>query len=334
MKTLQQVEPRIPISSAPFTITEPGSYYLTTNLNTSAHGVIIQCGGVSLDLMGFSIIGDGGAGDNGIYIQGETNAPLKSVLVSDGILQSFGCGLYCRCGTSCMFRDLAATGNTFCGIFFTGYQGRCNGNMIRSCIVNNNGSQGIYLYGVAGECKGNSVAQCVVNGNGTWGILLDGRDLGECCDNRISGCTIQGNQERGIWLRADSGACSGNLIADCVVSGNGLEGVNLTGTGGRCSGNRIVNCSIQGNGYAGIYLGFANENRFERNHISGAASNDTNYGIVAESSQKNLYLQNSCVGQTNNYVLNSADTYGPIVTDSGELPTTGAASHPWANFSR
>jgi hypothetical protein len=32
MKTLDQVEPRQPISSLPYTISAPGSYYLTTNL--------------------------------------------------------------------------------------------------------------------------------------------------------------------------------------------------------------------------------------------------------------------------------------------------------------
>ena len=32
MKTLQQIEPRTPISSITFVISQPGSYYLTTNL--------------------------------------------------------------------------------------------------------------------------------------------------------------------------------------------------------------------------------------------------------------------------------------------------------------
>src|ERR1039457_4716258 len=32
MLTLSQVEPRTPISSVPFTITQPGSYYLTANV--------------------------------------------------------------------------------------------------------------------------------------------------------------------------------------------------------------------------------------------------------------------------------------------------------------
>jgi hypothetical protein len=36
MKTLVQVEPRTPVSSLPFSITEPGSYYLTTSLTGNA----------------------------------------------------------------------------------------------------------------------------------------------------------------------------------------------------------------------------------------------------------------------------------------------------------
>jgi len=32
-------------------------------------------------------------------------------------------------------------------------------------------------------------------------------------------------------------------------------------------------------------------------------------------------------------VLGSSNVYGPIVTTSGELSTSGAAAHPMANFS-
>src|SRR5208337_2996715 len=56
MITLSQIEPRTPISSAPFTITNPGSYYLTTNLTVSSgNGIIIAASGVTLDLSGFTI---------------------------------------------------------------------------------------------------------------------------------------------------------------------------------------------------------------------------------------------------------------------------------------
>src|SRR6267142_7145346 len=55
MKTLAQIEPRTPIS-APLVITQPGSYYLTTNLSvTSGDAIIINTNQVTLDLNGFTI---------------------------------------------------------------------------------------------------------------------------------------------------------------------------------------------------------------------------------------------------------------------------------------
>src|SRR5262245_25481316 len=56
MKTLAQIEPRTPISSAPFTISSPGSYYLTTNVTVSTGDAItITVNNVTLDLNGFTI---------------------------------------------------------------------------------------------------------------------------------------------------------------------------------------------------------------------------------------------------------------------------------------
>ena len=59
MKTLAQVEPRTPISSLPYTINESGSYYVTGNLSSTGSGIIIESSGVTVDLMGFSLTGDG-----------------------------------------------------------------------------------------------------------------------------------------------------------------------------------------------------------------------------------------------------------------------------------
>jgi hypothetical protein len=56
MKSLDQIEARTPISSAPYTISQPGSYYLTTNLNvTSGDAIDINTNGVTLDLNGFTL---------------------------------------------------------------------------------------------------------------------------------------------------------------------------------------------------------------------------------------------------------------------------------------
>lgn len=56
MKSLSQIEPRTPISTLPITITNSGSYYLTTNLTTSTgSGITIFANNVHLDLNGFTI---------------------------------------------------------------------------------------------------------------------------------------------------------------------------------------------------------------------------------------------------------------------------------------
>ena len=52
MKTLEQIEPRTPISSLPYTITNSGSYYVVSNLHSTGHGIVIEVSGVTVDLMG------------------------------------------------------------------------------------------------------------------------------------------------------------------------------------------------------------------------------------------------------------------------------------------
>ena len=56
MKSLAQIEPRIPISSVPFTIFTSGSYYFTTNLTVSSgNAITIANNGVTLDLGGWTL---------------------------------------------------------------------------------------------------------------------------------------------------------------------------------------------------------------------------------------------------------------------------------------
>src|SRR5262245_18522147 len=70
-KTLEQIEPRRPISSLPFVISQPGSYYVTTNLvgAPGQNGITITADCVTIDLMGFEIRGVA-ASLSGIFING------------------------------------------------------------------------------------------------------------------------------------------------------------------------------------------------------------------------------------------------------------------------
>ena len=81
-KTLQQVEPRTPISSLPLLISQPGADYLTTNLTvTNGHGTTINTNAVTLDLNGFTIpsIAATPAG-NGVNLNGS----LQDITIPNG----------------------------------------------------------------------------------------------------------------------------------------------------------------------------------------------------------------------------------------------------------
>jgi len=90
MKTLDEIEPRIPIQSLPgdsnslYVISQPGSYYLTGNITGEPNkcGIMIATNNVTLDLMGFGLIGVPGSQD-GICVQyHETDEPLPIEEVS------------------------------------------------------------------------------------------------------------------------------------------------------------------------------------------------------------------------------------------------------------
>lgn len=335
MKTLQEVEPRIPVTNLSYTISAPGSYYLTTNLASTGHGVVIQTSGVTLDLMGFSLTGDRNGDDYGVLIDGATNAPRNDVVVRNGIIGRFGQGVRCEYGRNCRLERLVISSNLVYGVSLYGVSlsGKCNGNTVANCSVSGNGSDGIHLDGSdSGQCNGSIIADCTLNANSAYGVYLNGV-AGQCNGNAVVDCNISGNGGSGIVLSsAISGQCNGNTIAGCTVSGNGPDGgVYLCGnaTSGECDGNSVANCTIRGNYYKGIYLYYADENRIENNHISAQTGNPT-YGIRSFVGSRNLILRNTCVGQTNNYDVTSDDTYGPIVTNSGALSGTD----PWANFSR
>ncbi len=389
MRTLVQVEPRTPIALAGYTITQPGSYYLTTNLVSSWYGVVITASGVTLDLMGFALTG---VGDGiGVFLSGETNAPVRGVVVRNGMVRQFADGIRAENCQNCRFEQLAVVSNSYSGmylsgayngcfdnntvadciisenedfnVFLIGYYGRSNGNAFSGCGVSG-GSYGFYLHGgyAPGQCSDNTFTRCRVTQNTGTGFFLDSREGGRCKGNVIADCTISGcggngvmvyglggkadfnsvvrcsicdNGNYGVEIQASTGQCDGNAVADCMVSGNGNYGIYFNGPVGRCEGNTIARCTLRKNASNGIYLYYANGSRVEGNHVSSQTGSST-YGIRSSSSSGNLFLCNTCVSNTNNFSIAANDTYGPIVTNKGALPTTSgnAAVSPWANFSR
>jgi hypothetical protein len=85
MKTLDQIEPRKPISQPavggfPIAINAPGSYYLTGNITgaSGTDGIRINVGGVTIDLNGFEVTGTGGSATASMCRR--RSATLRSVM--------------------------------------------------------------------------------------------------------------------------------------------------------------------------------------------------------------------------------------------------------------
>ena len=92
MKSLAQIEPRTIVNSANtpgdgtslFIISQPGSYYLTTNLVgvSGKNGINIAANCVTLDLNGFALLGGPGS-SSAIYILGaQTNITVRNGTIS------------------------------------------------------------------------------------------------------------------------------------------------------------------------------------------------------------------------------------------------------------
>jgi len=126
------------IASLPYTISSPGFYYIDKDLSCSgAHGITINADHVTLDLMGFSLIGPGGTGGNyGVYMSERANVEIRNGTVRN--FSGHGIG--------------------------EGYTG-ATGHRIVNMRARDNGGSGISLGGTSHTVKG-----CTAVGNGTTGI--------------------------------------------------------------------------------------------------------------------------------------------------------------------
>ena len=92
MKTLDEVEPRIPIPGSAsaigtYDINDPGSYYLTGDRLCSGTGIRVNVDHVTIDLMGYQLIGPGSGTAHGVHMTRRSNVEIKN-----GTVRNFGGG--------------------------------------------------------------------------------------------------------------------------------------------------------------------------------------------------------------------------------------------------
>ena len=287
MKTLDEVEPRIPIpasatAAAPFVINSSGSYYLAGNRRASGNGIEVNADNVTIDLMGYSLIGPGKtSGTNyGIYMY-----ERKNVEIRNGIVRDFGSnGIHeeRNGGTGHRVIDVRAMSNGGDGIYLDSFA-----NLIRNCTVEGNGQNGIYAY------NGSLVTGCVARDNDNHGIYVrSGCTVinNMACNNdgdgilTSSGSTVIGNT--GFSNRSGYGI---NAATRCTVTGNTAydnEGGIGAGSGSTVTGNTACN-----NLNYGIFAGgdcLIDNNTAVSNNLSGGG-------------YTNLYTGSGCVLGLNKY---------------------------------
>jgi Right handed beta helix region len=251
MKTLDQIEPRTPISSLPYTISAAGSYYVTGNLTgvAGSNGITVTADHVTLDLGGFALVGPGGSS---VHVGVLISSPLGNVTIRNGTVRgwpSYGVAAFGENFLEIYVEKVRAFQNTSGGISVGNY------GTIKGCEVHANGGSGIN--GQTG-CK---VIECTATGQtGTGGgISLFRHGVVTAClarDNAGDGIRVgTGSSVTGCTSASNGGdgfALGSNCVArDCAASSNGGEGFGGNGT----PQQTLTNCAAASNGTSGFVCG-------------------------------------------------------------------------------
>lgn len=352
MKSLDQIEPRKPITLTSLTISAPGSYYFTSNIvvAVSGTGLIINASDVDVDLGGFALVGASGAGA-GILINGtRTNINIHNGTVRNWPAKAIthnanlrGCRYYALrlsnnlggldAGADASVEDCVVTDSPG----DDGIGAEADSRILRCTVVG--AFRGIFVGG-----SDSLVQNCITASNSSTGILIGGSGIVEGCiaTANAGGISVSvGSQVRKCRAYSNTGigivAGSQSLVADCLANLNSTLGISVllgsTVNGCTSSGNSADgiactdDCSIVGNTCVGnigsgihVALTF---NRVEGNHCA-----DNGVGIKVDSGSQNVVIRNTVGG--GGYSVPAGNMLGPILTSGAAVLTN---NNPHANYS-
>lgn len=297
MVTLSQIEPRTPISSAPFTISQPGSYYLTTTLNvTSGDAIDITTNDVTLDLHGFTISSTApSATGTGILLSGtltNMNIAICNGFIRGGVTED-GSGVYSGSGFGDGINytnfgnyppvNVRVSNVSISGCLYTGISlGFESSTIVSSCTVNCVGS-----YGISADVVADSTA--IFCGQGA----ISARTASNCYGVTYNNAAISVFSAQNCWGDSYNGdgvyAFTANNCFGTSGYGTGIDANycanNCYGTGGSYglySYQTAVGCG----GYSGGGTGLSA-------NVATSCEGQSEYGTGLSA-----YIANSCQGQT------------------------------------
>jgi hypothetical protein len=320
MKTLDEVEPRIPIpaSDSPTStliISQSGSYYLTGNRLCSGNGIRIDVNDVTIDLCGFTLGGPDGSAD-GITIYGDRS----NVQIRNGTIRDFRYAVFANSGKSHRIDNIRAISNIVCGIYLSadncavtgctiadngdsassvvGIRTRANGIIAGNTVINNGTSATGDVYGIYASYKGNVVTGNAVrhNGDAATGDVF-GISAGEA--STLTGNTAAGN----------GNSASGDYVMGIFASNGGTLTNNTAHDNGDSSSSIYV---------YGIYGGGGTVLNGNTSFGNGTSATGEVYGIYAH---KGSTLKNNTAYQ-NAYQTVGRKTTGDVYGIYGDNGTT------------
>ena len=241
MRTLQQIEPRTPIGSLPYTIAQPGSYYLTQNVSGSTQGIVVAVSGVTIDLNGFEVTGDKFVFGHGLIV-----VPSDKVSVQGGVIRNWGGnGIEAPDATNLVVENVALMNNAGHGI-------RLSSGVLGGVDSQDNGGAGIFaskpVPGIGVIVKKHPKPSHVQR-NAGGGVAIEG-DF----DVELSG-VIQGNTGHGIsWAPATPADGLRLKLEDCDSSHNTGDGLHLAGASSAEARCEMAGVSFNNNGGGGVFV--------------------------------------------------------------------------------
>lgn len=198
------------ITSLPYNITKSGFYYLAGDLTSADYGIMVSVDNVTIDLMGFSLIGPAPTSSK----RGIAMSNRKNVEIRNGTLRNWSAGIY-EDGTQAANHrviNVRACNNTNFGIYMWGACHLVSGCNASYNKTNSSSGSGIYI-------RSGIVTGCEACYNSYFGIEID--ETGS-----IIGNVVRDNEVWGIYFTGSSA-----IVVDRNAAANNGTNYAAAGTG-------------------------------------------------------------------------------------------------------
>jgi parallel beta-helix repeat protein len=257
-------------------------------LDCPNNGLVIGADGVTVDLNGHRIDGDGtefaGCAKEEICDVGVVNDGHDGITIKDGTVTGFGPGVFLFRAKHGRLRDLSALENAFNGIVLV----RSSRNRIRRSTASRNGRQNDFPGIALIASHHNRITRNTMSRNGDLGLFMEASD-----GNRIAHNKTRRHREGGMIIEGDRN----KIVRNRSVRDGGGVLITIVSRGGKARGNLIRRNEVRDARSSGISVDQKpKRTRVSRNHVLGSGRDGIN--ILSDSTKltKNRTVRNGDLG--------------------------------------